>query len=69
MVTLFVSDFDQVTMLGWLLEKNNIPYEVSFNKIDNGLTPPYINVDGVPLDFCRAIKWIEERDKNDRDGI
>lgn len=65
MVTLFVSDYDQVTMLGWMLEKNNISYEISFNKVDNGIACPYLSVDGVPLDFCRSLKWIEERGKNE----
>ena len=65
MVKLRVDDFEQVTMLEWLLEKNNIPYDLELNTVNNGLRPPYLVVDGVPIDFNRSIKWIKEHGKHE----
>lgn len=65
MVKLRVDDFEQVTMLEWWLEKNNISYELELNEVNNGIRTPYLVVDGVPLDFNRSIKWIKEHGKHE----
>lgn len=65
MVKLRVDDFEQITTLEWLLENNHISYEVEINNVNNGLCPPYLVVDGVPLDFNRSIKWIKEHGKHE----
>lgn len=48
-----------MNMLEWELIVNKIDYRCEeWNKF--GLDTPYLIVDGVPLDFDRAIKWIKE---------
>lgn len=63
MVKLCVDDFDQVTDLEWLLEKNNIDYVLELSHVQNGIRPPYLVVSGVPLDYSRSIKWIKGHTK------
>lgn len=65
MVKLLVSDFEQITTLEWLLEKNGIPYELEIDTVNNGIHPPHLVVDGVPLDFNRSIRWIKEHGKHE----
>ena len=48
----------EVTMLEWLLRKNDIPFTVDMNAQDLGIGFPYLLVDGVPLDEERANKWL-----------
>ena len=61
MVTLYVNDLDQLTMLEYALVNANIPYEVELDKYSYGLGLPYIKVYNVPLDETRAFKWIKEK--------
>lgn len=65
MIKLRVDDFEQITMLELLLEKNGISYDLEINQANNGIRPPYLVVDGVPLDFNRSIKWIKEHGKHE----
>lgn len=60
MVTLFVDDLDQLTMLEHLLHSHGIEHDVKLNDGRYGLTAPYLLVYGVPLDEQRAYKWIRE---------
>ena len=57
MIRLCVND-QQVSILEWMLKINEIPYQIEFEAPDCHLGFPYLIVDGVPLDFERAIKWI-----------
>lgn len=60
MVKLIVDDFEQMTLLEWFLQVYSIEYLREINDIQNGITTPYLVVNGVPLDFERSMKWIEE---------
>ena len=64
MVTLFVSDLDQLTMLEYALINANIDYIRTMDDGRYGIPTPYIKVYGVPLDEQRAFNWIKERDTN-----
>jgi hypothetical protein len=46
-------------MLEWLLITNHIEYNIITAK-PFSIEAPFLLVDGVPLDFDRSIKWIEE---------
>lgn len=65
MVTLFVSDLDQITMLEIMLKKCNIPYIRELDDGRYGIEPPYIKVYEVPLDEQRAFNWIKEKCANE----
>ena len=65
MVTLFVDDINQVTILEYLLDTHGINYEVKLNDGRFGLTAPYLLVYGAPLDEKRAIRWIKGRQEDD----
>ena len=61
MVTLFVSDLDQLTILEYLLFIHGITHDIKLNDGRFGLQSPYLLVYGVPLDEKRAIRWILNR--------
>ena len=61
MVTLFVDDTDQLTMLEYLLMQAKIEYEVKQSDGRYGIETPYLIVYGVPLDEKRAYYWIKEQ--------
>ena len=65
MVTLFVSDLEQITMLEFLMMKCNIEYTRELDDGRYGITPPYIKVYEVPLDEQRAFNWIKENCANE----
>ena len=65
MVTLFVNDLDQITMLEYELMKLNIPYERRLDYGKYGFPTPYIKVYEVPLDEQRAFNWIKEKIANE----
>lgn len=64
MVTLYVDDFDQITILEYLLFAHGIEYEVKKNEGKFGLAAPYLLVYGAPLDEKRAIRWIRGRQED-----
>lgn len=62
MVKLVLDDVDQISFL----EIELVEQGIEFKKISSGfhckpLERPFLLVDGVPLDFSRAIKWIKGR--------
>ena len=61
MVTLFVSDLDQLTILEYLLTIHGIAHDIKLNDGRFGLQSPYLLVYGVPLDEKRAIRWVLHR--------
>lgn len=65
MVTLFVSDLDQLTMLEYIMMKHNIEYAKKLDDGRYGLLAPYIKVYEVPLDEERAFNWIKENYANE----
>jgi hypothetical protein len=60
MVQLVVSDFDKLVHLTDNLDIANIDYQLCVDVYDYGIETPYLIVDGVPLDYKRAIKYLEE---------
>lgn len=60
MIVLVTRNPDQINMLEWELIKNHVEYEIECSNVFD-LTPPYLIVDGVPLDFERSMKWVKER--------
>jgi hypothetical protein len=60
MVKLMVDDFDQISILENMLEQNNISFVLELSNWSYGIRPPFLIVNGVPLDMGRAIKWIKE---------
>lgn len=65
MVTLFVSDLDQITMLEYALLRSGIDYAKTLANGRYGIVTPYITVHEVPLDEERAFKWIKEQIENE----
>ena len=65
MVTLFVSDLEQITMLEYELARSDIEYYKALDDGRYGIPTPYIKVYGVPLDEQRAFKWIKEKMNNE----
>lgn len=65
MVTLFVSDLEQVTMLEYVLMRSNIEYTKELDDGRYGILTPYIKVYEVPLDEQRAFNWIKEKMANE----
>lgn len=61
MVTLYVKDYDQVTLLETALVGAKINYSLELDEGGYGVRAPYLVVDGVPLDKNRAFAWIGER--------
>lgn len=61
MVTLIVSEPNQISMLEWELAMADIDHTIEVAEDKYGLEFPYLIVDGVPLDFERSLKWIEEQ--------
>ena len=61
MVTLVIWDFDEHSALEDALCRANIEYQLSFDVFNYGIKVPYLIVDGVPLDYQRAMKWIKEQ--------
>lgn len=59
MIKLVVHNFNGNSELEQLLAKSNIEYQICFNGVDYGISPPYLVVDGVPLDEKRSIKWVK----------
>ena len=59
MVKLIVDDYEQITTLEWMLTVTGIPHEISLKESNDGIKPPHLIVDGVPLDFNRSLKWIK----------
>lgn len=66
MVELIVTDFDQISLLDWMLANNKIEYSVKKETTDVGLEVPYLRVDGVPIGFNASMKWIKERSNNEQ---
>jgi len=64
MVKLFVDDFEQLSLLEYTLVQADIPYEIELAPNNCYVRPPYLVVDGVPLDTQRAMKWIRGRVNN-----
>ena len=64
MVKLVLDDLEQISFLEMELDKRGIEYQKISNK--NHIPPlevPFLLVDGVPLDFNRALKWLRGQDK------
>lgn len=60
MVELVVFDFEEESKLEQMLVDANIEYQLCLNMGHCGIQPPYLVVDGVPLDDKRARRWIKE---------
>lgn len=65
MIKLVVNDYEQTTILEQALMSENMAYEIELAEHSIGITPPYLAVDGVPLDYYRAMNWIKERKANE----
>lgn len=65
MIKLVVNDYEQMTRLEHALMSENIEYTLELAEQSIGITPPYLVVDGVPLDSYRAMNWIKERTANE----
>lgn len=64
MVKLVVDDYRQVTILENALTEANIDYEITTRDRNYGLSPPYLVVDGVPLELGRAMRWIRDKSRH-----
>ena len=65
MIKLVMTDYEQMTSLEQALMSENMVYELELAEQSIGITPPYLVVDGVPLDCYRAINWVKERNANE----
>ena len=65
MITLLVSDLDEITMLEYVLMRSNIEYTKELDDGRYGILTPYIKVYEVPLDEQRAFNWIKEKMANE----
>ena len=59
MVELVVWDFEEESDLELMLQEANIEYQLCLN-LGYGIRPPYLVVDGVPLDNKRSRRWVKE---------
>lgn len=61
MEVILFDELDQVSFLELELDRSGIDYQkVSPQYRAPILQPPYLLVDGAPLDMFRALKWIKE---------
>lgn len=60
-VILRLNDPDQFTFLEYLLVMANVDYVVEVSDGKYGITPPYLIVNGVPIDEERSLKWVKEQ--------
>lgn len=60
-ITIFVDDVDQLSLLEYMLIRANLDYTTEVNDGRYGLQSPYLLIDGVPLDLIRSYKWIFEQ--------
>ena len=65
MVILITHEDGQMDMLEALLQRKNIPYVTHPTQKNNmhtsyGFNPPYLIVDGVPLDTEHSFKYLED---------
>lgn len=68
MVELVVNDIKQLSLLEMELIDKGILYRLVLHQTDIGIEPPYLIVDGVPIDMERSFKWIEGQ-HNDENNI
>lgn len=64
MIILVINEFDFNSNLIQALCNADVEFQYEFEVKSCGIKPPYLVVDGVPLDEERAYKWIKERSKN-----
>lgn len=63
MEVILFDELDQVSFLELELDRSGIDYQkVSPRDHAPILQPPYLLVDGAPLDMFRAFKWIKEHE-------
>lgn len=70
-MVVLVTDYpQQINMLEWLLITNHIKYEVNIprNSSFKRFIPPFLIVDGVPLDSDRSLKWITDKIEEVKNG-
>lgn len=65
MITLFVSDLEQITTLEYIMMCSGIEYNRELDDGRYGIPAPYIKVNGCPLDEQRALNWIKENTANE----
>ena len=65
MIELIVRDFEEETSLEIALNDANIEYQLGLDIGNYGINPPYLIVDGVPLDKKRAMIWVKEHSNNE----
>ena len=64
MVKLVVDDFEQMTILEDALLRAKINYNIATEDRNYGLSPPYLVVNGVPLEIGHAMRWINDKKQN-----
>lgn len=60
MITVIVSDINQISILEDLLRKAKVDFGVTLRRENLALATPYTEVDGVPLDLTASITYITE---------
>ena len=60
MVKLIVNDLAQITFLENALLTAKIDYELWIDKSKTAIPKPYLEVDGVPLDWSASMTWIAD---------
>ena len=66
MVKLVLDDCDQISILENMLTVMNIEFDkISTQNHFPPLTPPFLLVNGVPLDFNRSLKWLKEQEQHE----
>lgn len=63
MVTLVSNNMGQISLLQNKLIESGLEYEIRYSNGKHALGDEYLIVDGVPLDFNRAIKYITNKSK------
>ena len=59
MVTLYTPEPLQIDMLQHLMDRNGVVYNIK----ESATVDTFLVVNGVPLDYERALKWIIEKEK------
>lgn len=66
MVKLVLDDCDQISILEYMLTDMNLEFEkISTRNHVPPLRPPFLLVNGVPLDFNRSLKWLKEQEQHE----
>jgi hypothetical protein len=64
MIVLVTNGDSQLEMLGWMLAKSELPYEVTFDN-KYGFETPFLVVNNIPLSYEKSLVYLQEQMKHE----